>query len=159
MTRIERVKVRVLRTGVLGATQGLFLKIKNKNTTIDVEFDGEVGTGEGPTMEFFTLVAKEFHSKKLSLWLDTNKGLGDSEYCFAPLGLYPSPFTDDLGELEADRRSKLYKTLGRFVGQALVDRRLLAISFSPLLLRSIIKTRTSAFELSNIDMMCVSSLY
>ncbi len=141
MTRIERVKVRVLRTGVLGATQGLFLKIKNKNTTIDVEFDGEVGTGEGPTMEFFTLVAKEFHSKKLSLWLDTNKGLGDSEYCFAPLGLYPSPFTDDLGELEADRRSKLYKTLGRFVGQALVDRRLLAISFSPLLLRSICNYR------------------
>lgn len=149
MTRIERVKVSVMRDRILEAAKGLFLKITNRSTTIDVEFNGEVGTGEGPTMEFFTLVAKEFHAKKLSLWIDTNSNAGDSKYCFAPQGLYPSPFTDSLDELEATRRRTLYKVLGRFIGQALVDRRLLALSLSPLLLRSICNCRDSGVANSN----------
>jgi len=36
---------------------------------LQIEFRGEEGTGLGPTLEFFALVAAELQRKDLGLWL------------------------------------------------------------------------------------------
>lgn len=56
------------------------LDFKNKLTTcsskytllwcfLQVEFQGEEGTGLGPTLEFYALVAAEFQRTSLGIWL------------------------------------------------------------------------------------------
>ncbi len=37
---------------------------------LEVEYFEEVGTGLGPTLEFYSTVSKEFSKKKLKLWRD-----------------------------------------------------------------------------------------
>lgn len=36
---------------------------------VQVEFQGEEGTGLGPTLEFYALVAAEFQRTSLGIWL------------------------------------------------------------------------------------------
>ena len=36
---------------------------------LEVEFEGEEGTGLGPTLEFYSLVAAEFQRADLAMWL------------------------------------------------------------------------------------------
>ena len=98
-------------------------------------------------MEFFTLVAKDFQSKSLELWIDTRKVSDESSYCFAPQGLFPRPFANSIPDAEATRRRSMYEVLGKFIGQALVDRKLLAFVFSPVLLKEIRKYQHGAHGL------------
>ena len=35
---------------------------------LEVEFEGEEGTGLGPTLEFYSLAASEFQRKDLCMW-------------------------------------------------------------------------------------------
>ena len=144
LNRLERIKIKVDRNKVLDSAKALFSKFDTKNVSFDIEFEGEVGTGEGPTMEFFTLVAKDFQSKALELWIDTRKVSDESSYCFAPQGLFPRPFTNSIPDAEAARRRSMYEVLGKFIGQALVDRKLLAFVFSPVLLKEIRKYQDGA---------------
>lgn len=47
----------------------LFLFIINFHCVFQVEFLGEEGTGLGPTLEFYALVAAEFQRTELGTWL------------------------------------------------------------------------------------------
>lgn len=55
---------------------------------LELEYFGEVGTGLGPTLEFYTLLSHELQRKGLGMWRsDTGK---DSEAAAAQ-GMSPSP--------------------------------------------------------------------
>jgi len=41
----------------------------DRKAILEVEFTGEEGTGLGPTLEFFALVAAELQRKDLAMWL------------------------------------------------------------------------------------------
>ena len=158
LNRLERIKVKVDRSQVLDAAKGLFLKFDIKNISFDVEFEGEVGTGEGPTMEFFTLVAKEFQSKSLELWVDTRKVSDESNYCFAPQGLFPRPFTNSISDDEAARRRNMYEILGKLIGYALLDHKLLPFSFSPVLLKEMRNYQNGEHGLSRNNLGIVKNV-
>jgi hypothetical protein len=36
--------------------------------TLEIQYEGEVGTGLGPTLEFYSLVSKELQRADLQLW-------------------------------------------------------------------------------------------
>lgn len=40
-----------------------------RKSVLEVEFTGEEGTGLGPTLEFYALVAGELQRKDLGMWL------------------------------------------------------------------------------------------
>ena len=40
----------------------------NKRAFIEFEFKDEIGTGMGPTLEFYALLADEFKVRKSDLW-------------------------------------------------------------------------------------------
>ena len=46
---------------------------------LQIEFSGEEGTGLGPTLEFYALVAAELQRKDLGLWLCDDDFADDNE--------------------------------------------------------------------------------
>lgn len=70
MVKLPRLKVRVARSRLLQSAKKLLAIYGGKKAVIEIEFLGEVGTGLGPTTEFFTLVCEEIQSKRLMMWRD-----------------------------------------------------------------------------------------
>ena len=40
-----------------------------RKSVLEIEFTGEEGTGLGPTLEFYALVAAELQKKSIGMWL------------------------------------------------------------------------------------------
>ena len=60
------------------------------NGILEVEYFDEIGTGLGPTLEFYSLASKGFAKKELKLWRDEDESKA-GEYVFHPSGLFPAP--------------------------------------------------------------------
>ncbi|RLN95883.1 hypothetical protein BBJ28_00006404 [Nothophytophthora sp. Chile5] len=70
MVKLPRLKVRVARSRLLQSAMKLLAIYGGKKAVIEIEFLGEVGTGLGPTTEFFTLVCQQIQSQQLQMWKD-----------------------------------------------------------------------------------------
>jgi len=75
MVKLPRLKVRVARARLLQSAIKLVAIYGGKKAVIEIEFLGEVGTGLGPTTEFFTLVCQQMQSKQLQLWRDEDRSV------------------------------------------------------------------------------------
>ena len=40
-----------------------------RKSVLEIEFEGEEGTGLGPTLEFYALVSAEIQKKSMGLWI------------------------------------------------------------------------------------------
>ncbi|CAH0473145.1 unnamed protein product [Peronospora belbahrii] len=102
MVKLPRLKVRVARSRLLQSAMKLVALYGGKKAVIEIEFLGEVGTGLGPTTEFYTLVCQQIQSKQLQLWRDDDRNVvkvsksADEEQKREPLG-------DDVNCLETDQ--------------------------------------------------------
>lgn len=103
---------------------------------MEVEFFSEVGSGLGPTLEFYALVSKEFARKDLGLWRDSDPS-GTSSYVFNPSGLFPSPL-DDASTDSGKQKLKMFRVLGQFVAKALMDSRIIDVNFSRAFMKMVI---------------------
>lgn len=87
----------------------------SSRASLEVEFFAEVGSGLGPTLEFYALVSKEFARKDISLWRE-----GDTEttstFVHNTLGLFPRPMDDATTEV-GKKRLKVFRVLGQFVAK------------------------------------------
>eukprot|EP00004_Rigifila_ramosa_P001103 TRINITY_DN1106_c0_g1_i2.p1 TRINITY_DN1106_c0_g1~~TRINITY_DN1106_c0_g1_i2.p1 ORF type:complete len:862 (-),score=200.84 TRINITY_DN1106_c0_g1_i2:23-2608(-) len=68
--RIPRQKVRIRRNQMFEAALKVMEDFGANRSLLEVEYHGEVGTGLGPTLEFYSLVSREFRKRALGLWLD-----------------------------------------------------------------------------------------
>ncbi|KAH9108958.1 hypothetical protein LEN26_014078 [Aphanomyces euteiches] len=68
VAKIPRLKVRVARSKLLQSAIKLLAAYGGQKAIIEIEYLGEVGTGLGPTTEFFSLVSNEIQAQALSLW-------------------------------------------------------------------------------------------
>ncbi|KAG7328094.1 hypothetical protein KOW79_008038 [Hemibagrus wyckioides] len=114
----------------------------DRKSVLEVEFQGEEGTGLGPTLEFYALVAAEFQRTSLGIWLcdddfpddesrqvDLGGGLKPPGYYVQrSCGLFPAPFPQDSDELE--RIAKLFHFLGIFLAKCIQDNRLVDLPVS-----------------------------
>lgn len=102
---------------------------------LEVEYFEEVGTGLGPTLEFYSTVSKEFSKKKLKLWRETEANDAD-EYAFGTRGLFPAPMSEEQASNENGKRIlHLFKMLGKFVARSMIDSRIIDVSFNPTFFR------------------------
>lgn len=65
-----------------------------RKSVLEVEFAGEEGTGLGPTLEFYALVAAELQRADLDMWLHepTHRDEDDApNHLVTPDGNYPHP--------------------------------------------------------------------
>lgn len=118
----------------------------NRKSVLEVEFVGEEGTGLGPTLEFYALVAAELQRADLAMWLCddeydqtqaqndvTEVDLGEGAkpigyYVRRPSGLFPAPLPQD-SEI-CERVSKYFWFLGVFIAKVLQDGRLVDLPLS-----------------------------
>ncbi|KAM4625799.1 E3 ubiquitin-protein ligase HECTD1 isoform 2-T2 [Polymixia lowei] len=114
----------------------------DRKSVLEVEFQGEEGTGLGPTLEFYALVAAEFQRTSLGIWLcdddfpddesrqvDLGGGLKPPGYYVQrSCGLFPAPFPQDSDDLEPV--SKLFFFLGVFLAKCIQDNRLVDLPIS-----------------------------
>lgn len=66
--RVQRQKVRISRRRLLDSAQKVFELYSGPKSMLEIEFFNEVGTGLGPTLEFYTILSHELQRKSLGLW-------------------------------------------------------------------------------------------
>lgn len=61
---------------------------------LEIEYKDEEGTGLGPTLEFYSLVSKEFQRKDLNMWRDSDNN-ASTPYVSCKQGLFPRPLVEE----------------------------------------------------------------
>eukprot|EP01061_Rhynchopus_euleeides_P005634 TRINITY_DN14856_c0_g1_i2.p1 TRINITY_DN14856_c0_g1~~TRINITY_DN14856_c0_g1_i2.p1 ORF type:complete len:929 (+),score=314.01 TRINITY_DN14856_c0_g1_i2:239-2788(+) len=120
----DRVRLQSRANALLGATTW-------RRHPLEVQYDGEEGTGLGPTLEFFTLVSRELQKCDHHMWVGDASAGG---HVVPPAGgLYPSASHAQGAEAAADQAR--FEMLGRLAARAVLDGRLLDAPLAPALLR------------------------
>eukprot|EP01113_Clastostelium_recurvatum_P006997 TRINITY_DN1321_c0_g1_i2.p1 TRINITY_DN1321_c0_g1~~TRINITY_DN1321_c0_g1_i2.p1 ORF type:complete len:1980 (+),score=516.89 TRINITY_DN1321_c0_g1_i2:142-6081(+) len=70
--RIQRQKVRISRSRILDSAIKVMDMYGKNRAILEVEYFNEVGTGLGPTLEFFTLVSRELQRRDLGMWYEAD---------------------------------------------------------------------------------------
>jgi E3 ubiquitin-protein ligase TRIP12 len=160
--RLLRQKVRVSRNHILHSAVKVMNLCGASPNILEVEFFDEVGTGLGPTLEFYTSVSQEFSLRQYKMWRDSEAD-PKSRYAFGRLGLFPSPM--DATRQQSSNGKKilqLFKTLGTFVARALLDSRIIDINLNPVLFeiaRSRVTTLTRPLSMiAAVDRQLCNSL-
>ena len=138
---LPRKKFLVWRDRILdSATRMMDLHARHKGL-VEVEYNEEVGTGLGPTLEFYTLVSLEFQKTGLGMWREDHSSFitsntlpaTDSGVLINPFGLFPrpwSPTSDSYNGLQFSEVLKKFVLLGQIVAKAIQDGRVLDVPFS-----------------------------
>ncbi|EXJ90860.1 E3 ubiquitin-protein ligase TRIP12 [Capronia coronata CBS 617.96] len=158
--RPQRQKVRISRHRILESAMKVMDMYGASPSVLEVEYFEEVGTGLGPTLEFYSSVSKEFSKKKLKMWRENDSGHQD-QFAFGKNGLFPAPMSeaDTHGE-PGKKLLLLFKTLGKFVARSMLDSRIIDISFSPTFFKigGISNTMPSIGLLRTVDRDLANSL-
>ncbi|KAJ5090070.1 Ubiquitin-protein ligase Ufd4 [Penicillium argentinense] len=134
--RLQRQKVRISRARILDSAMKVMELYGSSPSVLEVEYFEEVGTGLGPTLEFYSTVSKEFSKKKHKIWRETDDVSAAPEYAFGKRGLFPAPMSDEQASNESGKKQlNLFKILGKFVARSMLDSRIIDISFNPAFFR------------------------
>lgn len=120
-----------------------------RKSVLEVEFAGEEGTGLGPTLEFYALVAAELQRADLGLWLvddvlvedeqrevDIGEGVKPvGHYVQRSCGLFPAPLPQDCNKPSFKNVVSYFKFLGAFLAKCLQDGRLVDLPLSDAFLK------------------------
>ncbi|KAE9620318.1 putative aminoacyltransferase, E1 ubiquitin-activating enzyme [Lupinus albus] len=151
--RLQRQKVRVSRNRILDSAAKVMEMYSSQKAVLEVEYFGEVGTGLGPTLEFYTLLSHDLQKVGLQIWrsdsyenfqmeIDGNKKksksiersfAGDTELVQSRFGLFPRPWPANSDASEGSQFYKVieyFRLIGRVVAKALQDGRLLDLPLS-----------------------------
>ena len=161
MGRLQRQKVRISRTRMLESAMKVMELYGGSPSVLEVEYFEEVGTGLGPTLEFYSTVSKEFSKKKTKLWRE-NDSTDNSDYAFGKLGLFPAPMNHEQADTENGKKILgMFKMLGKFIARSMLDSRIIDVSLNPTFFR--IGDQPSTIPLSlgavrTVDSQLASSL-
>ncbi|KAG4255112.1 E3 ubiquitin-protein ligase TRIP12 [Fusarium proliferatum] len=133
--RLQRQKVRISRQKILESALKVMELYGASQSILEVEYFEEVGTGLGPTLEFYSTVSKEFSKRKLKLWREVDSN-GSDEFVSGATGLFPRPQSDEeAGTPNGERILHLFKMLGKFVARSMIDSRIIDLHFNPIFFR------------------------
>ena len=149
--RLQRLKVRVNREHIFASAKKVFNLPNVTKMVLEVEFFEEVGTGTGPTLEFFFLLSKQFRRRKQHMWLDTGVASQD-DLVVAPHGLFPAPITPPRmnGKTHASRL-KSFNLLGKVIGKTLQDGRMLDLPLAPAFYRMLLGQSLGLHDIHGLD--------
>ncbi|KAL2839602.1 hypothetical protein BJY01DRAFT_250414 [Aspergillus pseudoustus] len=148
--RLQRQKVRISRSRILESAMKVMELYGSSPSVLEVEYFEEVGTGLGPTLEFYSTVSKEFSKRKLKMWRE-NDCAGAGEFAFGNRGLFPAPMSEAQISSESGKKQlSLFKTLGKFVARSMLDSRIIDISFNPAFFRIADTSSTVAPSLGTV---------
>jgi len=104
----------------------------SRKSILEVEFLNEEGTGLGPTLEFYALVAAKLQQKQIKMWIFDDKENTQNEgsaYIQQSCGLFPAP----LPLIDDDKYNKIieyFEFFGSLIAKCLQDERLIDLPMS-----------------------------
>jgi E3 ubiquitin-protein ligase TRIP12 len=138
--KLERKKKTIVRADdIIKQTETIlndFASPKSK-ALLEIQYENEVGTGLGPTLEFYALTSLEIQKVDYDLWrgdkikISTAKGYNqNSLFFYSPSGLYPAPLAKSTKTQLVTKIRNKFKVFGKFVAKAIMDFRVLDIHLS-----------------------------
>ncbi|KAG5887757.1 E3 ubiquitin-protein ligase Ufd4 [Gonioctena quinquepunctata] len=145
--RLKHERVKVPRGDQLLDWAMQVMKIHSgRKSILEVEFAGEEGTGLGPTLEFYALVAAELQRRDLGMWICDDDAISLNEpvdlgegakppgyYVRRIAGLFPAPLPQNSDV--CDKAVKYFHFLGVFLAKILQDNRLVDLPLSKCFLK------------------------
>ncbi|KAI3626750.1 UFD4 [Malassezia furfur] len=151
LAQVPRQKVRIARDALLPSAVKVLELYAAGPHVLEVEYRDEVGSGLGPTLEFYALVSQALARTDLGMW---RAAPHDAPHADARHGLYP--------RADAERSAKataLFTTLGQLVAKALLDARLIDVPLHPVFWRQLLGQRVAdTAALAHIDPAVARSL-
>lgn len=77
--KLHKHKIRLSRKRIVESAMKVLEVYGSKRGLLEVEFFGEVGTGQGPTAEFYSLVSRQLQKKKFRLFRDADNDVLSSD--------------------------------------------------------------------------------
>lgn len=100
----------------------LMHEMGSSKALLEVQYENEVGTGLGPTLEFYALVSKDLQKSDLELW--STAAPSSNEYVHNPLGLFPMPLARSAKVSHVTKIRSKFRFLGKFMAKAVMDSRM-----------------------------------
>ncbi|GMI80035.1 ubiquitin-protein ligase 4 [Hibiscus trionum] len=158
---LPRKKFLVSRDKILdSATRMMDLHARYKGL-LEVEYSEEVGTGLGPTLEFYTLVSHEFQKSGLGMWREDHSSFitsetlpTDSVILRNSFGFFLrpcSPKSDSYSGIQFPQVLQKFFLLGQIVAKAIQDGRVLDVPFSKAFYKLILGQDLSLFDIQSFD--------
>lgn len=163
--RLQRQKVRVSRNRILESAAKVMEMYSSQKAVLEVEYFGEVGTGLGPTLEFYTLLSHELQKVGLGLWRSNSSSdastvefggekVRSTDFIQAPLGLFPRPWPPNVDVFEGSIFSKViehFRLVGRAMAKALQDVRLLDLPLSTAFYKLMLGQELDLYDILSFD--------
>ncbi|KMR01401.1 putative e3 ubiquitin-protein ligase trip12-like protein [Lasius niger] len=127
--RLERRKRTISRTDILKQAEQVIQDLASNKALLEVQYVNEVGTGLGPTLEFYALVSKELQRADLDLWHGSSNPT-ENGYVNSAHGLFPAPIPWNTKVSHLAKLKTKFKFLGKFMAKAIYDSRMLDLPFS-----------------------------
>ncbi|CAN6358366.1 unnamed protein product [Urochloa humidicola] len=142
-------KYRVHRSAILEGAVSMLNNHGPSSRIVEVEFEGEVGTGRGPTFEFYTTVSHELQRAGLGMWRGDKCKDG---FIHASFGLFPKPWSSS-GTQQIDFSNVLqkFKLLGHLVVRAVLDGRILNIPLSKAFYKIMLEQELDIYDIPSFD--------
>ncbi|KAJ4911554.1 E3 ubiquitin-protein ligase UPL4 [Raphanus sativus] len=151
---LPRKKFLACRDKILESAAKMMELHGTQKVAIEVEYSEEVGTGLGPTLEFYTLVSRAFQNPDLGMWRSDRSSLAgkpmeDPGSLVPPSGLFPRPWSAASAAFPGVLQK--FVLLGTVVAKALQDGRVLDIPFSKTFYKLILGQELSSFDIHFVD--------
>ncbi|XP_055370285.1 E3 ubiquitin-protein ligase TRIP12 isoform X2 [Betta splendens] len=158
--RLDRKKRTINRDELLKQAESVMQDLGSSRAMLEIQYENEVGTGLGPTLEFYALVSQELQRADLGLWrgeevtLANPKGSQEgTKYMFSSRGLFAVPFGRTTKPAHIAKIKMKFRFLGKLMAKAIMDFRLLdlplGLPFYKWMLRH--EASISSHDLVNID--------
>ncbi|KAJ8767008.1 hypothetical protein K2173_012517 [Erythroxylum novogranatense] len=175
--RLQRQKVRVSRNRILDSAAKVMEMYSSQKAVLEVEYFGEVGTGLGPTLEFYTLLSHDLQKVALGIWRSSSSShkpqmainvedgkngksnnmsvvASDGDLIQAPLGLFPRPWPPNADSSEGNQLYKVveyFRLVGRVMAKALQDGRLLDLPLSIAFYKLVLGQELDLYDIISFD--------
>ena len=127
--RLPRQKIKIDRENIL---QGAMMILNDtallQQGILEIQYDNEIGTGNGPTLEFFTLLSQAI--RKLEIWRNSTM-------------LFPAP--------HQIHGAEYFNFIGKVVGKSIIDRRYVELPLSPVFWKLVLKQTITIKDLRIVD--------
>ncbi|XP_044364636.1 E3 ubiquitin-protein ligase UPL4 [Triticum aestivum] len=148
-------KHKVTRDNILESAASMMVKHGSSTKTIEVVFEGEVGTGRGPTFEFYSTVSHELQRLGIGMWRGDNaRKAGETGFIRSSFGLFPQPWSSvgtSTRGIELSDVVKKFRLLGHVVARALLDGRILDIPLSNAFYKIMLCQELDVYDIPSFD--------
>lgn len=151
--RLDRRKRTVSRDDILKQAEQVMQDMASSRALLEIQYENEVGTGLGPTLEFYALVSRELQRFDLELWrgeaisaapasvsgsstseeqpssktsgkTGASGSAGVFEYVHNDYGLFPLPCSRSLKAGPLAKVRSKFRFMGKFIAKAIMDSRM-----------------------------------